>query len=207
MIKPYTDHHGAIRIYEKVFLNYENIIDTYNDSANNGSHWKWKSSHGAIYSEESLRTSQEIALPSYGGNYSKLQPNKEEIRMLVLTADIQARTMQYVDHYAKHFGLSIKSNEKTRLVKYETGNFFKSHRDDHPLTPRTFSTVYYINDNYKGGELYFKHFDFKYTPSFGDLVIFPSNYAYDHESMPILEGTKYAITDFWIEGMDDVRKQ
>ena len=206
MIKPHQDYCGAIRVYKKVFLNYQNIINQFNEASNNSKIWKWKNSHGAIYSQDSVRTSNEIALPTYGVDYSKLNPNDDEIRMIILTANMQERVMQHVADYANQFGLYIKNNEKTRLVRYEVGEYFKSHRDDHPLTPRTLSTVVYINDDYDGGELYFKYFDFKYKPEFGDLVIFPSNYAYHHESTPITSGTKYILTDFWTEGVDNVKK-
>lgn len=206
MIKPFEDYHGAIRVYKKVFLNYQNIIDTFNKSAETSQTWKWKNSHGAMYNEETQRTSSEIALPTYGVDYSKLNPNRDEIRMIVLTSNMQERIMQHVAHYANHFGLHIKSNEKTRLIKYNEGEFFKSHRDDHPLTPRTLSTVVYINDDYEGGELHFKYFNFTYKPEFGDLIVFPSNYAYHHESMPIKNKTKYILTDFWIEGVESVKK-
>lgn len=201
MIKPFTDYHGAIRIYKKVFLNYENIINYFNIAAENSKNWRWKTSNQAIKSNEKQRYNDQMVLPVYKTNYSALNPNEHEKKLIVLSADIQERVMQHVAHYAKDFEIVVAGNEKMTLLRYGPGNFFKMHRDDHPITPRTFSTIYYINDNYIGGELYFKYFDFKYKPEYGDLVIFPSSYAYSHESMPISDGVKYAIVDFWNESI------
>ena len=35
--------------------------------------------------------------------------------------------------------------------------------------------------------------DVKFTPEKNDLIVFPSNYPYVHQSLPIESGTKYSM--------------
>jgi hypothetical protein len=59
----------------------------------------------------------------------------------------------------------------------------------------------YPNDNYKGGEILFLNTDttqvIEYTPSAGDIVMFPSGAPYYHGVNKILEGEKYIVRLFW----------
>lgn len=194
---------GAINLYEKIFINLKNIVEiTENIKSNN---WYWKNSGQSIKTEIKQRDSFEFKLPNPNSDYSKLLLSDQEIELLKISKNIYELHSFYLDSYAKEYGLNINSFEALKLLKYEKGQYFKDHRDDHPLNPRTISSVAYLNDNYLGGELYFKYFDFKYQPSAGDLIIFPSNYAYTHESLPLTKGTKYAIIGFWTEGVNHAR--
>lgn len=202
-IKQFETFCGAVRIYKKLFLNYNNIINLFEDSSKNSKNWFWKKSEQAMKVNEKQRTSIEMNLPVYKTNYSSLNLNDYEKKLIIVSADIQERIIQHVLHYANDFGLSISDSERPKVLKYTVGDFFKMHRDSHPLTPRSVSTILYLNDNYDGGELFFKYFNFMYKPEFGDLVVFPSNYAYTHESTPITNGTKYSIVNFWNERINN----
>ncbi|NDB61871.1 2OG-Fe(II) oxygenase [bacterium] len=58
----------------------------------------------------------------------------------------------------------------------------------------TVSAVIYINDDYEGGEIQFPRLDgYTLTPKVGDIAIFPSNYIYEHASLPMKSGTKYCV--------------
>ena len=57
----------------------------------------------------------------------------------------------------------------------------------------TVSLVSYLNDGYEGGELYFRLQDLNIKPKAGDLVIFPSAFAYPHRAMPVKSGVKYSL--------------
>ena len=194
MINEHKEYYGAIRVYKNVFRNHEKIIGIFNQCAVNSRVWFWKKSSTSFTVGKKIRTSHEINLPTVGVDYSKLNPNSDEIRTIILSSDIQNRVRKYVDHYAKDFGIIIDSNEKNRLVRYEIGEFFTMHRDDHPLTQRTISTVLYLNDNYEGGEIAFPRLDnLVYKPKAGDIAIFPSNYIYEHSSEPMISGDKYSV--------------
>lgn len=57
------------------------------------------------------------------------------------------------------------------------------------------SCVYYWNDDFSGGELFFEEEDFSYTPKAGDLVVFYSNM--DHEIKQITSGKRYSTQYFF----------
>ena len=68
------------------------------------------------------------------------------------------------------------------------------HADDGDPYRCTVSSVGYPNDNYEGGELFFKLFNIKYKPTAGDFVICPSAYSYAHSSEPVTnDGIKYSF--------------
>jgi hypothetical protein len=99
--------------------------------------------------------------------------------------------------YCLKYSISLKSHQPYKILKYEKGGEFDLHSDDGGGTFRRVSTVYYINDDYLGGEISFPDFNIKIKPEAGDFLIFPSSFAYKHKVFPITEGTRYSIAS-WI---------
>lgn len=114
----------------------------------------------------------------------------------------------YASAYYQDYGINENcySNEPFNLIKYEKGDHYPNHYDGNTSLGRHLSAILYINDNFKGGELYFKNFDVTIKPKAGMLLLFPSNYAYQHEALPIIEGTKYAIVT-WLHDRPNVDKK
>ena len=101
--------------------------------------------------------------------------------------------------YLQHFHTPTKkANYSTReflyILKYQDSDWGAHHFDDY-LTEkiRRVSTVYYPNDDYEGGELYFPRLDINIKPKADQLIIFPSSYVYDHKILPVISGTRYII--------------
>ena len=84
------------------------------------------------------------------------------------------------------------------IAKYSTGKQMGPHIDsyDDQRSP-VLSVVLYINDNYEGGELYFKEQDVLIKPTAGSLIAFPSVAPYYHQSMTVTKGLKYMSPGFW----------
>jgi len=106
-----------------------------------------------------------------------------------------------IDDYATSWEIGINHYAPLNFVKYSyPNNYFGLHIDHGPSTVRTVSGILYLNDNYEGGELHFPGIDgLNIKPETGDIIVFPSTYTYQHESIPLLQGTKYvvlAFTDF-----------
>jgi predicted 2-oxoglutarate/Fe(II)-dependent dioxygenase YbiX len=57
----------------------------------------------------------------------------------------------------------------------------------------TVSLVAYLNDEYEGGEIYFRLQELNIKPKAGDLIVFPSTFAYPHRAMPVKSGVKYSL--------------
>ena len=96
--------------------------------------------------------------------------------------------------YSKEFP-HVLINEDTgyELLKYETGGFYVEHVDHAPDHVRTVSCSIILNDDYEGGEFSFFGKEHIIKASKGDVIMFPSNFVYRHEVLPVTKGTRYAI--------------
>jgi hypothetical protein len=82
------------------------------------------------------------------------------------------------------------------IMKYGLNQFFNNHIDDCPDYRRMLSAVYYLNDNYLGGEIIFPRFNIKFKPKANQMILFPSNHVYNHSVSPIVEGEKYCVVSW-----------
>ena len=98
-----------------------------------------------------------------------------------------------VKHYENIWNIGIAYKEAFNFVKYFPGEYFKVHTDHGPFYTCTLSAVIYLNDDYEGGELDFTRHDITLKPDAGDIVLFPSNFVYEHSSLNVTSGTKYAV--------------
>lgn len=83
------------------------------------------------------------------------------------------------------------------LLKYGYSDKFDWHVDDGQRYPRTVSVSAYLNDDYSGGEIEFERFGVSHKPEAGDLVVFSSAFPYSHRVVPVTEGTRYAIVNWY----------
>jgi hypothetical protein len=115
--------------------------------------------------------------------------------LIDLHEEIYQKLKLCVDDYAHYWGINVVYYEAFNFVKYEgEGTHFNIHADHGPAYNCTVSAVIYINDDYEGGEIKFPRLDnFVHTPKVGDIAIFPSNYIYEHASLPMKSGTKYCV--------------
>lgn len=111
-----------------------------------------------------------------------------------LWQDLYEAQLQAVKHYSKAFNIGeLRYWEAMNFVKYGPGQHFQEHHDNGFSYNCVVSLVAYPNDDYEGGELYFRLQGLNIKPKAGDLFIFPSNYMYPHRAMPVNSGTKYSI--------------
>ena len=115
--------------------------------------------------------------------------------LLDLHEEIYQKLKYCIDDYAKYWGINVVYYEAFNFVKYEgEGTHFNIHADHGPAYNCTVSAVIYINDNYEGGEIKFPRLDnYVHKPRVGDIAVFPSNYIYEHASLPMKSGTKYCV--------------
>ena len=99
------------------------------------------------------------------------------------------------DYKGEH-QLDTTFHEEYSILKYGQGQKFVNHIDDHKDHHRRMSWVYYINDDYTGGEISFPRFNLTYKPAANELIFFPSNYVYNHSVLPVIEGTRYAVVSW-----------
>lgn len=98
--------------------------------------------------------------------------------------------------YKLEYNLSTTWHDQYSVLKYGVGQKFVNHIDDHKDYHRRMSTIYYINDNYEGGQIVFPRFGITYKPKANELLVFPSTYVYNHSVLPVIEGTRYAVVSW-----------
>jgi len=120
--------------------------------------------------------------------------SEASLKLQSLWEDVQFRKLQAVKHYTKQFNVGeLRYWEALNFVKYGTGQHFQEHTDHGFSYNCVVSLVGYVNDDYEGGEINFRMQGVKIKPKAGDLFVFPSNYMFPHQAMPVKSGTKYSI--------------
>jgi predicted 2-oxoglutarate/Fe(II)-dependent dioxygenase YbiX len=93
---------------------------------------------------------------------------------------------------------NIQEDSGYELLKYSEGCFYVEHTDSFKARPRAVSCSFILNDDFEGGEFAFFNKELKYKLEKGDALLFPSNFMYPHEVMPVTKGTRYSIITWFI---------
>lgn len=104
----------------------------------------------------------------------------------------------HVDRYINEYHVPCSQKEDYEILKYGKGNFFIDHVDDGLFMTRKVSMVYYFNDDYEGGEIYFPRFNVTVKPKASQLLLFPAAYIYNHNVNEVTEGTRYSMVN-WLK--------
>jgi len=104
-----------------------------------------------------------------------------------------------IDEYRKKFDkCAIEQDSGYDLLKYEVGSFYTTHTDSFKDRPRAVSCSFILNNDYEGGEFAFFDRELKYKLKKGSCIMFPSNFMYPHEIMPVISGTRYSIVTWFV---------
>jgi predicted 2-oxoglutarate/Fe(II)-dependent dioxygenase YbiX len=104
-----------------------------------------------------------------------------------------------IKKYNEKFSLAhIEEDSGYELLRYKEGHFYTQHTDSFKARPRAVSCSFILNDDYEGGEFAFFDRELKYKPKKGSCIMFPSNFMYPHEIMPVTSGTRYSIITWFI---------
>ncbi len=181
------EYYHKIVYYSNLFDSNEDIIKLIedDDSSANGILPKWKSWNASdlinIYGQQKQIHDSDL----YESNIIKTIYNA-----------IVKCSKEYSDRYS----IDIGNLTPVSISKYFEGQSMGSHIDSYGDNPKeVLSIVLYLNDNYEGGELYFKNQNIKIKPEAGSLIAFPSVDPYFHESLPVSSGIKYISPGFWIK--------
>jgi hypothetical protein len=185
----------GLNLYHHVFSKdqIDNFINALNDSLSHDGPYKWNEAQ-VTNSKTPIKKARDCVY--FKMNDKSLGPRNESNAKLFDTySEIFQALKKCVDDYCRYWGIHVNFYEIFNFVKYEgEGKHFRIHADDGPAYKATVSAVIYLNDDYEGGEIYFPRLDnLTIKPQYGDIAIFPSNYAYEHASLPIKSGTKYCV--------------
>lgn len=90
----------------------------------------------------------------------------------------------------------ISTDSGYTLLRYKEGGFFKQHTDSAKLA-RIVSMSFNLNDSYEGGEFAFFDRELVFKLKKGSVIVFPSNFMYPHEIMPVTKGTRYSVVTWF----------
>jgi predicted 2-oxoglutarate/Fe(II)-dependent dioxygenase YbiX len=92
----------------------------------------------------------------------------------------------------------IEEDSGYELLRYKEGQFYIQHTDSFKLRPRAVSCSFALNEDYEGGEWGFWNRSLVVKAPKGAAVMFPSNFMYPHEIMPVTKGVRYSMVTWFI---------
>ena len=112
------------------------------------------------------------------------------------------------EHVAPRYNCEFKSYEPVQLLGYPVGGHYKGHNDGETFNmetrqwercmPRDVSFLFYLNDQYGGGELEFYDLGLTIKPKKGMMIAFPSYKEFAHKVHPVTWGHRYTLVS-WVE--------
>ena len=133
-----------------------------------------------------------------GISFSNIIEKNKETRQR-LDQELFTCAAKAIQKYNKQFPYcEIEQDSGYDLLKYKVGSFYKSHVDSAFNVPRAVSCSFILNDNYEGGEFAFFDRELVYKLKKGSCIMFPSNFMYPHEIMPVTSGTRYSIITWFV---------
>jgi hypothetical protein len=182
----------GVWVYKNVFKNTKELVESIESLFGyqfSDAHVYEGKEDGSVNKES--RDCSVLAFPSFQiKSYTK-----EKRDLYYLIEDSMTACM---DHYRGIYNISDElSGDSWQVLKYGSGGKFTSHADDGARYPRTVSITAYLNEDYTGGDLEYKHFGIKIKPEPGDVLVFPSNYVYNHEVHPVESGIRYALVNWF----------
>jgi hypothetical protein len=119
-----------------------------------------------------------------------------QLRMDNLSRLIDNEINECLFDYDATYAASLRQRDPYELLKYTENNHLDWHTDDGSSNHARVSILFYLNDDYEGGEIEFKNFNLLYKPVKGDIIIFPSSYIYRHRVRKVTNGIRYVIANF-----------
>ena len=188
-----------IHYYTEVFDNPEELIkeielmDQFQDMGSQISKWEpWNSSCKTVqYGYEKTINYKNV-----------LNNNNRDRHNSKFASMIHYRAIQIAEEYALAHQIDLGDlPTHCKIYKYNNSTEMGPHTDwDPDYSPQhltgTVSIVFYLNDNYQGGDLAFPNDNLSVKPKPGSAVVFKSH-GILHEPLPTTEGTKYMVAIFF----------
>ena len=114
-------------------------------------------------------------------------------------------TQKYYQYVVENFKNPIIEQPIPKIIdiqvlRYKEDFFYKYHIDQCPQTNRQWSSIFFVNDNYEGGDLVISTADggvqHKIEKKKNRLVIWPSNFMYPHTVLPVTKGIRYSVVSW-----------
>ena len=111
------------------------------------------------------------------------------------------------EHVIPKYNCEFKSYEPVQFLGYPRGGHYKGHNDGESFNLKTrqwekcmdrdVSFLFYLNDQYGGGELEFYDLGLTIKPKKGMMIAFPSYKDFAHKVHPVTWGHRYTLVS-WV---------
>lgn len=104
------------------------------------------------------------------------------------------------------YEVEVSESEIPQILSYGVGGHYLPHIDGESVwvtprgehiwkksTNRDLSIVFFLNDDFEGGDFVFPDLKVRVRPEPGMLICFPSNHNYKHGVEPVIKGKRYSI--------------
>jgi hypothetical protein len=123
-------------------------------------------------------------------------------------------------HINSFYALTARDWEPVQILHYGPGGHYIPHVDAETLfkddiglelwektLDRDLSVVFFLNDDFTGGELVFPQLELSIRPQAGTLVCFPSDHNFIHGVNPVASGHRYTLVTWMrVTGMPSVEE-
>lgn len=119
---------------------------------------------------------------------------QNEFKRRTIDNQIHEYLISAVEKYKEfHPKLDHQIDTGYQLLRYKENQFYTQHTDSFRQEQRSVSCSIQLNENYDGGEFAFFDREIMIRTKTGSIIMFPSNFMYPHEIMPVIKGTRYSI--------------
>jgi len=167
----------------------ERILNEYKNSSD----WTHSLIGGEASVDSTIRNCDSIILSD-----TEIIQRNFEIRKNI-DMELHQQLLKVVEMYSKefpHFSPSIDTGYQ--LLRYNPGQFYIQHTDSFIQQQRSIACSVTLNEDFVGGEFAFFDREIMMRNSIGDVIVFPSNFMYPHEIMPVISGTRYSIITWYV---------
>ena len=120
----------------------------------------------------------------------------------------QSISYSYLTHIQPKYNCQVKGYDPCQLLGYNPGGHYMSHIDCESYNekqqkwvqtmPRDISLLFYLNEEFGGGELEFPELGLTIKPRRGMMIAFPSYKEFLHKVNPVTWGHRYTLVS-WLQ--------
>jgi predicted 2-oxoglutarate/Fe(II)-dependent dioxygenase YbiX len=157
----------------------------------NNTEWREGKTTGGL--NLSIRDVQEVGISNqYVVGQNEILRKRLDVELFLCAGKaIQAYTNKFSS-------VRIKEDTGYHLLRYGEGQFYAQHIDSSMEHNRAVSCSFALNDDYEGGEWGFFDREIVMRAPKGSVLMFPSNFMYPHEIMPVTKGERYVVITWFV---------
>jgi predicted 2-oxoglutarate/Fe(II)-dependent dioxygenase YbiX len=181
---PKTNLVEFIQIYDDILSDdlCDRIIDEYSDPV------EWFQAGTSDKTLTDVRTCSRIFI----SDIKSIQKNQDSRK--TINNDIFYCVNTAVEKYVSQFTyLDIRQVSDYQLLKYDTNQYYMEHCDSNHKISRAISCAMALNGDYDGGEFAFFSGQHKVKLNKKSVIMFPANFMFPHQILPVTNGTRYSI--------------